>query len=272
HANDHKATVDIHSAIVRAVSASHNVQQLPVLIVGDFNAHHKRWGGDKTKVDQRGTELFRLCNTLSLNILNKESCKGVATYRKANRSSVIDLMITNRSDLFHSLTVDSDTIKLVSDHLPLILTSQHQLPVVIKCKPRPRYIWEKADWDTFNGVIKKHECALLKQLHSLFTISDMTPRQIVEEALQAICAVVDEATMAAVPMKTSGGRGKPWWKYDVMLPSIRDEYHKAHRQWVRSKPHDRESKWEEYSIKKKEFRKRVRIAKNEYQRVIHERH
>ncbi|XP_073979064.1 uncharacterized protein [Rhodnius prolixus] len=113
----------------------------PLLIVGDFNAHHIVWGGDNT--DTRGRILFECLDENDLVTLNT----GRPTYVSSSFGtfSSIDLSIASPAIATrYEWSVLDDTYG--SDHFPVYLHFLNRLP----CQFRPaRWLTKKADWNNY---------------------------------------------------------------------------------------------------------------------------
>lgn len=89
----------------------------PILILGDFNAHNREWGGKVT--DTRGRLLKEWLDNLGLFVMNSE---GVPTCVRPQGNSIVDLCIGNASaqSRIFSLEVSVDIVT-VSDHRAIII-------------------------------------------------------------------------------------------------------------------------------------------------------
>lgn len=87
------------------------------MILGDFNAHNRKWGG--TSTDTRGRLLRKWLDLLGLFVMNTG---GVATCIRPQGNSVVDLCIGNacaQSRIFN-IEVSVDLVT-VSDHRMIII-------------------------------------------------------------------------------------------------------------------------------------------------------
>ena len=93
------------------------IEQLPcpVLVLGDFNAHHIMWGSNRT--DPRGIKIGNIVRDSQLDILNE----GTPTRVWDNGESAIDLSIA--SSILRSLITWSVFLSPGdSDHCPINIT------------------------------------------------------------------------------------------------------------------------------------------------------
>ena len=114
---------------------------LPIVLLGDFNAHCTKWGCAKN--DSKGKTISDLLLQRNVTLLND----GSATYLHpgSGAQSAIDLSICDPSlylDLFWRVHHDL----CGSDHFPIIINSNKALPTETRCS------WKlsKADWTTFS--------------------------------------------------------------------------------------------------------------------------
>ena len=97
--------VPITDVITRATATG-----LPLLLLGDYNAHHTHWQED-TKTDQHGTQLFDCINNNQLSVLNNlfNTSRFIPT---CTTNSVLDLAITNTPNIFTGCRVDVESLLL----------------------------------------------------------------------------------------------------------------------------------------------------------------
>lgn len=113
----------------------------PILLMGDFNAHHTMWGNSHT--DEKGTALEALMWHLNLIYLND----GSPTFHSLITGSTtsIDLTLCTPSlATQYNWSVDTDIRS--SDHYPIYLTSPLP-PTTLQWIPR--WNFDRADWMTF---------------------------------------------------------------------------------------------------------------------------
>lgn len=138
----------LHLAIVRHVNT-------PLLILGDFNAHHSEWNPGRE--DTRGKLLKGWLDNLGLFVLNTDY---VATCRRPQGNSVVDLCIGNSLtlDKIYRLEVRSE-IPTVSDHCIIcvdLLSGNARLKHLELQQKFPRWNYKKLDVDLLGaGVIFK---------------------------------------------------------------------------------------------------------------------
>ena len=170
------------------------VGQLPqtFLILGDFNAHHPMWGS--IRQDSRGGIVERFLLSSGTCLLNGRE----PTFFSAAHNSFtsIDLSIASPS-LFPHFTWKVLDNPFGSDHFPIVLESNVQLPSLLK--RIPRWKLDKADWSLF-GLHSMLDASLL---------SAMSP----EDATLYVTEQILSAAQLSIP-RTSGNvhkKCKPWW-------------------------------------------------------------
>ena len=129
---------------------------LPLLVVGDYNARHVEWC---SKTSTAGSKLQQFCTLSGITVLNAlfatqprepswYSSKGDGS------CSTIDLALATDTQLYQSCS-PVPTLQLTSDHVPLVITST--VPSASTAPPpRPphyRCTLEKADWPYFRELL-----------------------------------------------------------------------------------------------------------------------
>ena len=136
------------TAVIDAASAAH--PSLPLLIVGDFNCHHKDWGCPMAAqapapVSACAKRLAEWITDSPLFICNPPSTPTrQARANGGTQQSVIDLVLSDRPALVSAVT-QRHAVYLRSDHLPftveLALTST--APAPRPADTRPRVAWDQ---------------------------------------------------------------------------------------------------------------------------------
>ena len=88
-----------------------------VILLGDFNAHHPEWGGDHSASEPQSEHLLLETRRRGLHLLNP---RGVATWRRGQRESVIDLIFS--SELLKDSVIRCDPREdwaIAQDHIPI---------------------------------------------------------------------------------------------------------------------------------------------------------
>ena len=120
--------------------------QQPLLIMGDFNAHHPLWDDNVQEADEAGKEIEKLMLDQNYCCLNTEDSHTYFS-KTHNTFSSVDLSICSSCiiDLFEWNVLD-DTY--TSDHYPIIITllDNNSSPQI------PKYNFDKANWEKYNKI------------------------------------------------------------------------------------------------------------------------
>ena len=127
-----------------------NLQQ-PLVIVGDFNAHHPLWDINVTNADENGEQIENLLLNNNFCCLNEEDSPTYFSRTHGSFSSV-DLSLCSGSivDMFDwHVLVDNFT----SDHYPVIINQLSDCPPL----RLPKYNFEKANWKIYSKITENIE-------------------------------------------------------------------------------------------------------------------
>ena len=113
----------------------------PVLLVGDFNAHHISWGNNRTT--PKGIIIDNFINRNSLNIMNDGS--STFSHPGTGAQTAIDLSICHPSLFLDFKWRVSDELG-ENDHFPIFIDPLLPSPD----ESLPRWILSKAKWDLFS--------------------------------------------------------------------------------------------------------------------------
>jgi retrotransposon-encoded endonuclease len=236
----------IRASIRRAVRAARRSNSV-VVICGDFNAHHPRWGGDHSGTDARGTQLAGLLDDLDLAVMNADYCRGMPTYHRTDRTangstvtrrSTLDLILTTHPELFESLQVNPPSLALTSDHSPLLLSTISPFPRAPLPPPRWRWAVERADWDEYRVRLNEQVRAVIPTVRRLLhdPHNQQAPSTVVETLFAITIQCAERAAEGIVPYVQMGdgrGRHKWWWSIDPDLPLHKREYRAARQRLAR---------------------------------------
>ena len=165
-----------------------NQIRTPVVISGDFNAHHQQWFGSHN--NSRGIRIVDFCDRHNLNI--KDLNKPTHIDRRNDTATHIDLtLISPRIDhLFHW---DTDIETHGSDHYPIILT----LEANQQYERIQSWNYNKADWISFNQNLSLQ---IPENITSIDAKVEWTTKQIIE------------ASTTSIPRKSHTFKFPvPWW-------------------------------------------------------------
>jgi len=137
---------------------------MPVVLCGDFNAHHSSWSRAATST--AGQQLRDYCDNSGLAVLNVLFCRHEPTMHGAHAATV-DLVLSSHPDHFSSLSCDPST-PLSSDHIPLLLRLAPGGGMVPRAPAVAYTRWdiEHADWPLFCMLLSTTGPEVLASLHS----------------------------------------------------------------------------------------------------------
>lgn len=142
------ASTDTLERILKGVQGAASLT-LPLLLVGDFNARHPRFG-DYVRPSSKASHLVSFLDSHSLTVLNTINHLGKGT----RDTSVLDLVITSHPHLF---SMDIDIFPLISDHLSISITAHG--PASRSSTPPPpmslRWNTKKANWPLYHKLTEQ---------------------------------------------------------------------------------------------------------------------
>ncbi len=170
----------------------------PLLVMGDFNCHHFRWGSEIC--DSIGHDLVDMLDDLDLCVIND----GSPTRRSAlgQRNSCVDLTFCS-SSVASLLNWSCLDMTYGSDHYPIIIKNPSKSIPDKSLPPLLKYRLNSADWDQYSKLLDLRISAL--------------PSVNAENALECFSQFSDVIASTAkdcFPEKTTP-KGKipspPWW-------------------------------------------------------------
>ncbi|KAJ8706380.1 hypothetical protein PYW08_011006 [Mythimna loreyi] len=174
-----------------------NVQG-PLLVMGDFNGHHYRWGSDTC--DNFGSGLADLMDELDLCVINN----GCATRRGSTgqNSSCVDLTFcsSNIASIFNWNRLD---MTYGSDHYPIMVEIPSKSSPNATSPPLLKYQLNLVDWDLYAKILDL-------RVSSLPLISGANAQECFTAFSNAISATADDCFPSKKP---SSGKipSPPWW-------------------------------------------------------------
>lgn len=207
--------------------------ELPLLVIGDFNAQHSDWAPDShTQNRTEGAKLLDIMDSSGMHCLNTTFAQGVATQRCGG---VLDLAWVSQPSLVQSFTVDTQLhYSLHSDHTPIVVQlhvhdEQHQA----RQEPTQRTAWRiagrkvAADWSDYAAAVDNqlqlHEhlwdATKLQRLRLHFQHS-----QLAESILTCITACILTAAHATCGKHAASGcmpASDRWYH----MPAVRAAHH-----------------------------------------------
>lgn len=121
----------------------------PIILMGDFNAHHTSWGS--SQCDLFGYSLLDTFDEANLCVLND----GSPTRRvppTQNPKSAVDLTACSPS---LSLSISWEVLPLShgSDHFPILINMPQRAPPESSPNPLLRHVLSKANWDSYSSSL-----------------------------------------------------------------------------------------------------------------------
>lgn len=164
----------------------------PLIIIGDFNANH--YDPNSKAINYRGKIIHKLANNAQMKPLNDGKSTRICT--KTGRSSTIDLCFAS-NNIHNNIKMCIDNDLHGSDHLPI---SIHMTEWTNQQHPRPRYIYEKADWPTY----QQHISRLIRSNDG-------------DHNVDSISSIITKAADMCIPKTSENGKRKnlPWLNDEV---------------------------------------------------------
>ncbi|GFW75431.1 probable RNA-directed DNA polymerase from transposon X-element [Trichonephila clavipes] len=170
----------------------------PIILLGDFNAHHLLWGCQD--VNSRGKVVEKLLTELDLTLLNDGS--NTYFHSPTQSFSAIDLSICSPS-LLLNLTWSVLDNPLGSDHFPVVIS--YATPIACATICQPQWKFDQADWETFRTQADITE--------------DMVSSGSIDEAVCLVTSCILSAANNAIPQPSSRlpRFPKPWWNKECQM-------------------------------------------------------
>jgi len=172
------------------------------VVVGDFNLHHPRWGGQGCVSQDAAADIFiRLTDRFNLEYTLEP---GTITREVANSATTIDLVLASPSlsarlvHCYHESRLDCG-----SDHNPIFTAFQTQ--PITRATVRRRN-WKDVNWERFRTMLSARLAALPRA--DLGTTDGLDQHAV--DIQRALTDTVDEL----VPYKTVVDKSRPAWSRD----------------------------------------------------------
>ena len=169
----------------------------PILLVGDFNAHHPIWNINIKGSDNGGEQIEHLLLNHNYCCLNEEDSPTYFSRTHGTFSSV-DLSLCSSSivDIFEWHVLNDN---YTSDHYPIIISH------LDKCPPPqlPKYNFDRADWEKYNRITEN--------------IKEFQNTKGHEEINNYFTEFIINAANESIPLisYSSSKRTVPWWSEDL---------------------------------------------------------
>lgn len=239
---------------------------LPIILGGDFNAHHPDWSIPAQPCNPAGVEWNSFVNNQALLCLNTHFIPQQSTFTRPNHdAAVLDLIFISPSLLSaaRSLLLAAQ-LPLSSDHIPLALTlfdRPSPSPASTRHQPIRRHLaWrfqeadaapENAMWENYRDhvslllsepVFAASFAARLASISSHTPISTSDAQQLVDDMANTLSASLLSAAAHCIPRKLQRSDSKHWFHSSSLQATLRAQ-HRAHRRKNAhpSDPHAREA-------------------------------
>lgn len=212
--------------------------KMPVLCVGDYNAHHNSW--NECTSDSFGTDLFNFCDNKSMFVLNSVCCPGVSTFPTHN-NSVLDLAICSDPSMFGVMDVLVDSA-LISDHLPISVVVSAAIPDNKPNPSQPRRDYKRADWSAFSSVLCELSRSAMIDCKFAASRSRTRPQQAMEDICKTVNDGLNTACAASVPLRCTRPDPKRWWN-DPAVPTALARLRRARVRSRRCKSNAARTEW-----------------------------
>ena len=189
----------------------------PCMMLGDFNAHHQRWGC-QSGTNRRGIIVEKLISQNSLNVLNT----GTPTHPGRINDSIIDLTITT-PDIASRFEWSTGPSLLSSDHFPIFISTYLPSP-----HPSPIRLTKKANW----GIYKD------SKIWNNINWTNLTNEEIILDLYNRINIACDEAIPVTTPTKFFP---RPWWTPELTNSRANREY--FYKKYKKNKNEENGNRW-----------------------------
>ena len=201
------------------------------VVSGDFNLHHPVWGSIHIPTtDLNSEDLLSVVEEHGLQLLLK---KGTITYEEAGHQSTIDLVFASSfiSESLISCKVAKE-IDYGSDHYPIITRFNLQ---TIQKEEQLRRQFKKTDTSKLRTAMSEKITALRKD--------DLDSKEKIDEQVQALVNVIQQAIEASTPLVKISHRSKPGFDRECKEAQV-----KARRLRKIFNRRGTEEAWEDYKI------------------------
>ena len=206
-------------------------QDLPIVLIGDFNCHCSLWNSAVTTDSHEAQEIERWLVKYNFTILNQQEL----TFLRPNltRDSIIDLAFVARfkESTFQNWRIGEAT---GSDHQNIAFSLfTKETPLYNNPLNQP-FNLKKANWEKFQEELQREKQNLLDYLDSYSPRSQQEQLKLSQEDIsflnnleEKITTTIQRASRKAIPILKISPRSKPWWNKDLAI--LRKKMAKAKR-------------------------------------------
>lgn len=184
----------------------------PVLVMGDFNCHHFRWGSERC--DSFGVGLVEILDDLNLCILNN----GCSTRRTlpGQHKSCVDLSFCSL-DVAASCRWECTSLTHGSDHYPILISLADKTYLEKSNPPLMRYNLSNPDWAKYSSSLEDK----IDLLPNLILQDSVIPSPTyVSDCYENLVTAIISSADSCFPIKNSARSlipPPPWWNQECSL-------------------------------------------------------
>jgi len=194
--------------------------KLPVIALGDFNAHAKDFGDLRNC--SFGIDLVNFCDDQGLTALNPVFCAGRPTRKKA----VLDLALVSNEACVNAMEIGGKS-GLFSDHASFSLQLSAINIVEEPKSDHERWNVANADWSLFKSLAQARAALSLEHCVSLQNLENK--QAAVDAMAQEMEHVFDTCGQEAMGKKRLSSRKRAWYEHDAQLQPLFKSFNSAKR-------------------------------------------
>jgi len=200
HSGDQETTRMLDHLSEVADVARERYPSAQLVILGDFNAHHREWLFPYQVTDHAGREAHKLALTLDLTQL--VNCATRVPDVDSHTANCLDLLLTSDPDRY-SVSVSAPLG--TSDHCLVKSVSVYSPPEQTPCNPRRVWRYKSADWDEL-----RHFFSSYPWQQTCFSSGDPS------SCAEAVTAVIRQGMEYYIPHSdvAMDGKSRPWYNAD----------------------------------------------------------
>lgn len=245
--------------------------QLPVVIIGDCNARHKRWSGGNSNTLGRKVKSF--CSSNELFVVNRLSSttKRVLTHLEGG---CLDIAITNDRSIVSSFTIcnplsDHPASALLSDHVPILCSvsinrllqlQQRQNALQHLVQLQRQYVWNVRSFDQqlYRDCLTLSLANFSNSFDNMHVQFSNDPARAVVAAADLVSSAICAAANRSCSKHLSKHQRKHWWQLDPNLDRLHAEVQRFQRKFFKSRSAAHKQQWHSA---RKAFRKACDAAR-----------
>lgn len=189
------------------------------ILMGDFNLHHPRWGGQA--VQSHHSQAEDLIGTMQEHQMDLITPEGLITWKTRGSQSTLDLAFTSQAITNQVLSHQvSEQLESSSDHLPIC--TQLALTPRVQADQSPRPQWKSTNWAQFKVHLER-ELQDQTQPH-------LDTRQGIDQRVDQITEAIQATVKAHIPTAKPSQFAKGYWTRECSQAV--KEARRARRVWT----------------------------------------